>query len=108
MKRKSLSIKGNIFISIFALTILLLGALWILQAVFFDALFETARKQDVERASSLIVNSVNHEDSIDDFVNQVSSEYDVCVRVLNCQSYYSDFASSECQKRQLLSPSFTI
>ena len=98
MKRKSLSIKGNIFISIFALTILLLGALGILQAVFFDALFETARKQDVERASSLIVNSVNHEDSIDDFVNQVSSEYDVCVRVLNCQSYYSDFASSECQK----------
>lgn len=97
MKRKSLSIKANIFISIFALTLVLLATLWTLQSVFFDVIFKATKEKDVERASTLIINNLNYKD-INEFTDQVSDEYQVCIKVLNCSSYYTEYTSSECQR----------
>lgn len=104
MKRKfSLSIKANIFISIFALTLVLIIALWSLQVFFFDVIYKTSKKNDIERATTLI--SSNLEGSVLDyngtaklssFAKQISLEYELCVKIYNCSQGYTELTSTDC------------
>ncbi len=104
MKRKfSLSIKANIFISIFALTLVLIIALWSLQLIFFDVIYKTSKKNDIERASNLISTNLdgavlddNGTEKLSSFAKQVSTEYELCVKVYNCSYGYTELTSTEC------------
>ncbi len=103
-KKSTLSIKANIFISIFSLTAVLILILWSIQLLFLDLIYKNTKENDIERASNLI--SVNISDSLldengikdlQDFTTQVSLEYGICVRVFNCSQGYLNVSSTECQ-----------
>lgn len=96
-KRKSLSIKTNIFLSIFVLTAVLLSSLWIMQSIFLSGLYKATKERDVERASNLICEGLE-ESSQSDFVKQFSSEYQLCIKIYNCYNGYSVVSESECQE----------
>ena len=98
MKRKiSFSIKANIFLSISILTIVLIACLWVMQLVFLNSLYKATKEKDVQRASRLIAESLENSSS-DDFVSQVSAEYQLCVNIYDCYNGYSLYERSDCQK----------
>ncbi|MBR2024236.1 MAG: HAMP domain-containing protein [Clostridia bacterium] len=83
-KRIHLSITTNIFISFLALTIVMIGFLWSLEALFFNKVYKATKESEVEIASNLIVESIGKE-NIDDTVEQIVREYDLCIQVYRCK-----------------------
>ena len=95
MKKINLSIKTNIFISMLSLTLIMIGILWGLQAIFFSSLYKATKENDVERASNLIVDSIGSE-NIEGTINQIVNEYDLCIQVFQCKDA-SVLYSPECK-----------
>ncbi len=94
-KRFNLSIRTNIFISMVSLTVVMIGILWGLQAIFFSSLYKATKEHDVERASNLIVDSIGTE-NIQGAINQIVDEYDLCIQVFMCKDA-SVLYSPECK-----------
>lgn len=94
-KRLNFSIRINIFISMLSLTLIMLAILWTLQSVFFNTLYKVTKENDVERASNLIIDNIGKE-NIEETINQVVEEYDLCLQVFDC-SNASTIYSPECQ-----------
>ena len=84
-KRLHLSITTNIFISMLSLTIIMIGFLWSLEALFFNKVYRATKENDIEIASNLIVDSIGDE-SIASTVEQIIDEYDLCIQVYNCEN----------------------
>ena len=99
MKRISLSIKTNIFVSMLSLTALVVGILWILQGIFFNTLYKATKEKDIERASNLIIDSIGN-DTIEKTLNQIVSEYDLCIQIYDCGTmemlYNPDCTGNDC------------
>jgi len=94
MKKRTLSIKANIIISISVLTLLVIIILWSLQSIIFGFVFKNTKEKDIEIASSLISNSSSSEKLVDD----VSREYGICIKIVDCSASFNTLHISECQQ----------
>ncbi len=94
-KRFNLTIRLNIFVSMLALTLVMLSILWLLQAFFFDFIYKATKERDVDRASNLVVESIGNE-NIKDIIEQVVDEYDICMKVFDCSDSSAIYAP-ECK-----------
>ena len=81
-KTKKYSIKFHIFSTMIALTLIMLVILWLFEAIFMTTAFKVAKENDVERAASLVAENFDSGD-IDSLISKVSTEYDVCIKVIN-------------------------
>ena len=94
-KRLHFSITTNIFISLLTLTIVMIGFLWSLEAIFFNKVYRATKENDVEIASNLIVESIGKE-NIGDTVEQIINEYELCMQVYRCKDAKSLY-SPDCK-----------
>lgn len=93
-KGLKLSIRTNIFISVLSLTLAMIIVLWVLQGIFFSSLYKNVKENDIDRASNLIVDNVGN-DNLPELIGQVSLEYDLCLKVVDCSDYSLSY-SAEC------------
>ncbi len=83
-KRLHFSITTNIFISFLSLTLVMIGFLWSLEAIFFNKVYKATKENDVEIASNLIIEAIGSE-NIGSTVEQIIDEYDLCIQVYRCK-----------------------
>ena len=99
-KGLKLSIRTNIFISVLSLTLAMIIVLWVLQGIFFSSLYKNVKENDIDRASNLIVDNVGN-DNLPELIGQVSLEYDLCLKVVDCSDYSLSY-SAECMGNDCL------
>lgn len=80
-KKRHLSIKSSIFISMALLVVVMLTILWLTQSVFLSHIYMYTKKNETDRAASIIVDNVNN-DNLDSLIEKISSEYDLCAEVI--------------------------
>ena len=82
-----------------SLTIIMIGFLWSLEALFFNKVYRATKENDIEIASNLIVDSIGDK-NIASTVGQIITEYDLCIQVYNCKDqsilYDPDCKSNGC------------
>lgn len=80
-KKRRLSIKSSIFISMALLVVVMLTILWLTQSVFLSHIYRYTKKNETDRAASIIVDNINNE-NLNSLIEKISSEYDLCAEVI--------------------------
>ncbi len=79
-KKTKLSINYQIFISMMALTLVLILLVWIFQMGFIKLIFQTVKENTIEKASNDVSESFDV-NNIEEYVSKKSTEYDIPIAV---------------------------
>ena len=84
-KRTKLSINLQIFISMIALTLLIIVLIWAFQMIFTKAIFKTVKERAVDKAATDIIEHANDK-NWESYISQKTSEYDVSASIFEYKS----------------------
>lgn len=80
-KKRPLSIKTSIFISMIALTAVMISLMWVMQNIFINAIYGYTREKDVNRASRIIAENADN-DNLSSLISQICIEYELCAKLV--------------------------
>lgn len=63
------------------LVVVMLTILWLTQSVFLSHIYRYTKKNETDRAASIIVDNINNE-NLNSLIEKISSEYDLCAEVI--------------------------
>ena len=80
-KKFRLSINLQIFISMIALTLVIILLIWSFQMMFLRVVFKTVKERAVEKASTDIAEHIGHEENWESYIENKTADYDVSASV---------------------------
>ena len=92
MKHDRISIKWKIAFYFVLFAAIMLVLLWLFQIVFLNSFYKSIKTQNIKSCAESIISNVDN-DSLQDLINQISSQNDVSVRIVD--SSFSDLYTSE-------------